>query len=100
MGIEVSSEGQVRKRGSLPSEGAEDPQMSSEGTMARIHQRRGVAGRNVRSSPSEEDPKQRGLDHGVGGTVGEGHQSAAALLGLGEPRRQLDTPLLNLGLIS
>lgn len=74
--------------------------MSSEGTMARIHQRRGVAGRNVRSSPSEEDPKQRGLDHGVGGTVGEGHQSAAALLGLGEPRRQLDTPLLNLGLIS
>lgn len=37
---------------------------------------------------------------GVGGTVGEGHQSAAALLGLGEPRRQLDTPLLNPGLIS
>lgn len=83
MGIEVSSEGQVRKRGSLPSEGAEDPQMSSEGTMGRIHQRRGVAGRTVRSSPSEEDPRQRGLDHGGGRDGGRGAPERSSTVGPG-----------------
>lgn len=71
MGMEVSSEEKVRKRASLPSEGPEDLQMSSEGTMGRIHRRRGVAGRNVGSSPSEKDPGQRGLGRGGGRHSGE-----------------------------
>lgn len=85
MGMEVSSEEKVRKRGSLPSEGAEGPQMSSEGTMGRIHQRRGVAGRNVGESPSLRTQGREAGAMGVGGTGEEVHRSAATdKLGLGE----------------
>lgn len=72
MGVEVSSEEKVRKRGSLPSEGAEGPRMSSEGTMGRIHQRRGVAGRNVGSSPSLRTQGREAGAMGMGDTAGRG----------------------------
>lgn len=60
--------------------------MSSEGTMGRIHRRRGVAGRNVGSSPSRRTQGREAWAVKVGGMAGRGalEHSTTVKLGLGE----------------